>query len=328
MKEKYHKVFLRRMEPAQYIKHLQSLAVSTYAITGNYFYDQQYDHSEIYSGQITSGFWVLSLKTEEKADTCYVYQPKNSKSSYYSINYYEARSAVGYQDGEEIKWTKNLAVFSGPSTTFHIYVRKRTPVMCYRLIFSHSFLIRLLDFSASGLPAFLTNDFAGNVNEGFIRGTANIESMALHKLQHILRNAGSDFNNHLSLTACAFEITNLFFRCSVPDNQVARVSKTDEELMARVVTELEAQIQNKFPGINALAASFYISPSKLKDSFKTIYQITPLVYFRKLQMAYALDVLKRNELTVKELANMLGFKKPSTFSVWFKRYTGKLPHEI
>jgi len=293
-----------------------------------FFSDLQYHQSEIYCEQITSGLWIFSLRTEEKTDSCYTYQPKNTRSAYYSINYFETRSAVGYQSGNQIKWTKNLAVFSGPSTTFHIFVQKRVPVTCYRLIFSHHYLKRLLNYSAGNLPQFLSEDATGNVNGGFMRESTDTETITLQKLQYRLTHARSDFNNLLTLTASAFEIANLFFQLSAPDQRSSGILKTDEEVMGRVALELETQILHKFPGINALASAFYISPSKLKKSFKMVYHITPLVYFRKLQMIYASGVLQRREMSVKQLASVLGFKKASTFSVWFKKYTGKFPHEL
>ena len=328
MKERFQKVILRRMEPLQYVKCLQNESVITSSMQKDYSSDPHYDQSEIYYEQINSGFWVFSLKTEEKTDTCYVFQPKTAKNSYYSINYYETRSTIGYQLGNEIKWSKNVTVFSGPTSTYEIYVRKKAPVICYRLIFSRSYLKRLLNFSAGNVPYFLTEEIDNKLSDCLVRGTSETETMAIQKLQYLLRYSRSDFSSLLSLTASAFELTNLFFKLSVPNPAVSKIPKADEELMARIIHELEGQIQDKFPGINALAAAFYISPSKLKNTFKMIYQMTPLVYFRKLQMIYAHDVLTRREMTIKELAIVLGFKKSSTFSVWFKRYTGKLPHEI
>ncbi|WP_090330824.1 helix-turn-helix domain-containing protein [Dyadobacter koreensis] len=326
MKERFQEVILRRMEPLQYIKCLQNDPVNNNSARKLYLSDTRYGQSEIYFEQINSGFWVLSLKTEEKIDSSYVYQPKTAKSSYYSINYYETRSSIGYQINHEIKWAKNIAVFSGPSTTYQIYVRKKVPVVCYRLVFSITYLNRLLNFAADNTPFFLIED--GNVNDPIIRITSESETMAIQKLHYLLKYAREDFNSLLSITASAFEITNLFFKASAPVSAVLKIPKADEELVARVIHELEAHLQEKFPGINALAATFYISPSKLKNTFKTIYHTTPLVYFRKLQMIYAYDVLNRKEMTIKELAIVLGFKKSSTFSIWFKRYTGKLPNEI
>ena len=104
--------------------------------------------------------------------------------------------------------------------------------------------------------------------------------------------------------------------------------RSDAELMARIVHQLEGQIKSKFPGVEALAADCYISTTRLKVSFKKAFSTTPLVYFRKLQMIYAEEVLQTRQVSVKELAIELGFKKPNTFSVWFKRHTGKFPHEI
>jgi AraC-like DNA-binding protein len=328
MEEKFQKVILKRMEPVQYVKHLKMHPGRFHSTKKDYLSDSQYDWSEIFYKQINKGFWVFSLETEEKADTCYVYQPKNATNQYFSINYYEARNSFGYQLGEEIKWNKNITIFSGPSTTYKIYIRKKSPVKCYRLVFSGRYLKKFLNFFAPDSRLFQPSQIISTGKGDLVRNTHEIETMALQKLHYLLRQNRSNFNYNLSLTANTLDITDLFFKISSTESTSARGLKADEELMARIITQLERQIQNKFPGINALAADFYISPTKLKNSFKRIYQMTPLVYFRKLQMIYAIEVLKRKEMTVKELAMELGFKKSSTFSVWFRRYTGKLPHEL
>lgn len=328
MKKRFQKVLLRGMEPAQYIKCLQFESSNNSSIQKDYLSDSQYDHSEIYFEQINNSFWVFSLKTQQTLDSCYVYQPKTSKNSYYSINYFETRSTLGYQHGNDIKWVKNITIFSNPSTTYQIYVRKNVSIINYRLVFSQTYLKKLLNLSASNAPVFLLNDADSSINNGQIRSISDGEAMALNRLQYLLRYSRSDFNSLLSLTTSAFELTNLFFKLSTPDSAISKIPSSDEQLMARIVHELEGKIQDKFPGINALAAAFHISPSKLKITFKMVYHVTPLAYFRKAQMIYAYDVLKRKEMTIKELSIVLGFKKSSTFSVWFRRYTGKLPNEI
>lgn len=66
-----------------------------------------------------------------------------------------------------------------------------------------------------------------------------------------------------------------------------------------------------------------MSVSKLKRDFKKAHGITPLEYFRSLQINYVSGMLSGKEKTVKQLAMELGFKKSSTFSAWYKKITNK-----
>ncbi|WP_157544006.1 helix-turn-helix domain-containing protein [Mucilaginibacter paludis] len=78
----------------------------------------------------------------------------------------------------------------------------------------------------------------------------------------------------------------------------------------------------KFPGVNALATSVQVSPSKLKRDFKKEHGLTPLEYFRTRQIIYITGMLNGRQKTIKELAMMLGFKKISAFSVWYRKISG------
>lgn len=86
---------------------------------------------------------------------------------------------------------------------------------------------------------------------------------------------------------------------------------------------LEYHAPYKFPGISSLATSCNISVSKLKRDFKKVHRITPLEYFRNLQINYVSGMLSGKEKTVKQLAMELGFKKSSTFSAWYKKIITK-----
>jgi AraC-like DNA-binding protein len=328
MEEKFKKVILARMEPVQYVKYLEMQPKKFPFYQGDFLSDKLYDWSEILYEKINTGLWVFSLEIEEKSDTCHIYTPKNSKKQYFSINYYEARNSFGYQLGENITFDKNVTIFSGPSATYKIYLQKKSRIKCYRLVFSGRYLKKLLNFAASDSALYETSQIILTGKGNMIRPTHEIEKMALEKLHYLLRYTRSSFNYNLSLTSNVFDITDHFFKnSSIVPTPVHNV-QSDAELMARIVNQLESQIKSKFPGIEALAADFYISTTKLKVSFRKTYSTTPLAYFRKLQMMYALEVLQTKQITVKELAMQLGFKKPNTFSVWFKRNTGKFPHEI
>ncbi|MDR3697772.1 helix-turn-helix domain-containing protein [Mucilaginibacter sp.] len=90
-------------------------------------------------------------------------------------------------------------------------------------------------------------------------------------------------------------------------------------VMLKAAKILEQKFQDRFPGIKGLAFSCNVSVSKLKRDFKEVHGITPLEYFRTLQVRYALDIVKKKEKTLKEIATELGFRKSSSFLEWYKK---------
>ena len=179
MEEKFHKVILARIEPVQYAKYLEMQPRKPTLFQGDFLTDNRYNWSEILYEQINTGFWVFSLETEETIDTCYVYTPKNSKKEYFSINYYEARNPFGYQLGEKITFDNNVTIFSGPSATFKIYLRKKSRIKCYRLVFSGRYLKKLLNFAAANSIHYETSHIVLTGKGSMIRPTYEIEKWLL-----------------------------------------------------------------------------------------------------------------------------------------------------
>jgi methylphosphotriester-DNA--protein-cysteine methyltransferase len=89
--------------------------------------------------------------------------------------------------------------------------------------------------------------------------------------------------------------------------------------MLKAAKILEQGFSHKFPGIKGLASSCNVSVSKLKRDFKEIHGITPMEYFRNLQVNYVLGMVDSGEKTLKEIAMELGFKKSSTFLAWYRK---------
>lgn len=107
---------------------------------------------------------------------------------------------------------------------------------------------------------------------------------------------------------------------NVAEKNQPGADKFVDNRMLELASYLRSQIFSEFPGLLKLSKKFGLSLAKLKRDFKRIYEITPLNYFRKQQMIYANQQLKRKNTSRKELAALLNFSNPSNFSNQFKRF--------
>jgi AraC-like DNA-binding protein len=123
-----------------------------------------------------------------------------------------------------------------------------------------------------------------------------------------------------------------FFTSKMVDEQITErhflVSNQDRGLALIVRQRLKEQLYNKFPGIEALAIGVGISETKLKESFKTIYNQTIFQYFQSLQMTKAKEILLNSDTPISKLANTFSYENASKFSSAFKEFHGCLPSEI
>lgn len=107
----------------------------------------------------------------------------------------------------------------------------------------------------------------------------------------------------------------------------ARTPKIEDSLMERVQTFLEENMSKRIT-IPELAQFAGINTSKLKHDFKQAYGTTIFKHLTSLRMKKAHRILAKNESTVADVSQKVGYKNPQHFTVAFKKYYGFLPREL
>ena len=105
----------------------------------------------------------------------------------------------------------------------------------------------------------------------------------------------------------------------IPNNDRMRILKIEKYLSDNLL--------QKFEGIDELARRFNISPTKLKNDFKLIFGIPIFQFYQKKQMLLASELMKTDDLRIKELASKLGYENAGKFSQAFKKHFDVLPSE-
>ena len=71
-----------------------------------------------------------------------------------------------------------------------------------------------------------------------------------------------------------------------------------------------------------------MSGTKLKNLFKEKYGQSITEYTQRKRMNVAETLLLNTKLPIKEIAESVGYTSHSKFSIYYKRYKGKLPSEV
>ncbi len=77
-----------------------------------------------------------------------------------------------------------------------------------------------------------------------------------------------------------------------------------------------------------MARDLGMSESSLAHRCKGELGVSPAAAFARHKMARAFELLKRTQMSVKEVGDFLGFKNPYHFSRVFKRHSGKTPGSV
>ncbi len=112
----------------------------------------------------------------------------------------------------------------------------------------------------------------------------------------------------------------LRYRVDFSDEDIQKVRKVE-----RLITE---DIKKECPPINELARTVFISASKLKKLFKTMFGVPIYQHYLQQKMHEARRMLLSSKHNVKEVGMELGYINLSNFSAAFKKEFGMLPSEL
>lgn len=94
-----------------------------------------------------------------------------------------------------------------------------------------------------------------------------------------------------------------------------------------ICTFMKERIYGKMD-LDDLTEQFHFGKSFLCEQFKKHTGTSPINYYIDLKLSEAKRLLREDDLTVSEIAEMLGFESPEYFSRCFKKRTGHSPREF
>lgn len=116
------------------------------------------------------------------------------------------------------------------------------------------------------------------------------------------------------------------------DDQTATIDKqldSEEQEKQRLVNDIKLYIENHYNEdltLDQIADSFYISSATLSRIFKEFIGDTPINFLinHRLDKAKTL-IIENPDLTIKEIAETVGYQDPLYFSKLFKKHYGESP---
>lgn len=101
-----------------------------------------------------------------------------------------------------------------------------------------------------------------------------------------------------------------------------------QEKMQHVEKILDDYIHKNLPSIRTIAKDMALSESTLKRNFKQVYGTSIYNFYLQKKMKQARQILTEKNVSVKEVAYMLGYEKPSNFIRIFKKYYTHSPGSL
>jgi len=112
--------------------------------------------------------------------------------------------------------------------------------------------------------------------------------------------------------------------CTILSSLQRNLQKTHSSRLAPAIHYLQQNLSQRV-NCHHLASLCYISTTQFYVLFHEHMGMTPLSYRNKLLLDRAVMLLKLGDISINEIAEMLGFEDPAYFSRFFKKYTGCSP---
>lgn len=77
--------------------------------------------------------------------------------------------------------------------------------------------------------------------------------------------------------------------------------------------------------LTTLARDFGLNEYKLKYTFRTVFDSSPIRYLQQKRLAHAVSLLRDTDMSIKEIALEIGYAHPANFTAAFARTFGKSP---
>lgn len=193
---------------------------------------------------------------------------------------------------------------------------------CYYLAVSIGFKKELLEKHLSSINIDLESFYRALLQSNQIILTKSLEKVAMEILNCKMSAPAADF----FFKAKANEWISI-----VIDTYLNRKNYKIESDDDKALEDLARFLDDHFSmNINqrTLEKISKMSGTKLKNLFKEKYGQSITEYTQRKRMNVAETLLLNTELPIKEIAESVGYTSHSKFSIYYKRYKGKLPSEV
>lgn len=238
---------------------------------------------------------------------------------YISINYYESVS------GEELKPYKRLS---------SSYIKGHMGHGCYQALYHKNIPIRctailiMPDYYEDYLKAKYPGEYENPLNAFLsVDGLKDFPELVF-LLKQIKNCHFTGIYAKLFIESKVAEAISLIVQ-KTRDNPTYSVKHTSQQDLENLAT-VTAYIDDHFGfdiNLDQLTKIACMGKTKLKYSFKNVYKCTIYEYITNKRMSHAEHLLSNTDLSIKQISQIIGYKKASSFSDTFRKSTGILPSE-
>ena len=193
---------------------------------------------------------------------------------------------------------------------------------CYYLAVSIGFKKELLEKHLSSINIDLESFYRALLQSNQIILTKSLEKVAMEILNCKMDAPAADFFFKAKANEWISRVIDTYL-----NRKNYKIESDDDKALEDVARFLDDHFSMNI-NQRTLEKISKMSGTKLKNLFKEKYGQSITEYTQRKRMNVAETLLLNTELPIKEIAESVGYASHSKFSIYYKRYKGKLPNEV
>ncbi|EOL48835.1 AraC family transcriptional regulator [Enterococcus phoeniculicola] len=258
----------------------------------------------------------------------YAFDPWNQSGNVGNIHHHDFLEISIVLEGE-VKYTieeDEIHIGAGRIMLFNPGVKhgERQPENTY----SHQLHIGLSNISLDGLTR---NHFP---NKKALLDLGEYQCEFLDKAWRLTREYNEEKPEfQLMVKALIIEMLVLILRSlekeqgSTVTLELSKTAKRKQNIVNHAIYYLENH-HNQEITLEQLAELLYVSPTHLSKIFKEATGVSPINYLIQVRLKHAKELLQNDQLTIRDVAQAVGYQDAYHFSKLFKKYYGVSPSQI
>ncbi len=254
-------------------------------------------------------------------------------SDYYFLNFsvFEYRFPTGKAGNDFVNLISKTCNFYKPQTSVHTYFYQQTNGRFYNIAFTKDWLEQNVLFNTAAAKEIVLAYLNGK--SGFINwlDIMHDSSILSEKIWNVLQNNSDIILKSNTIKDILTSVINDFFNIMMADGELLKYKSLANEDYSKVAAAERIILGNlsaSFVGVDAIASAVHVSPTKLKSDFKKVFGFSMLQYHKEKNMLLAMQLLKKTDMQVKNIASICGYISLSKFTATFKKRFQKLPSTI
>jgi AraC-like DNA-binding protein len=295
--------------------------------------ENNYFKGEQHYCKIQDGLWLLASDFNfRKNILCKAVYEQTIPGDYYFLSFavMEYPFPVNDKFTEFVSLVSTTCTFYKPGTGVNTFFYENTVGKVFNIGFTRAWALECLEFK-NDAEMLLVKSFL-NGETGFMNWlniVPDAEKLSKEIWQYITCKMDKN-GESIYLENTLKNILNNFFTSAFAENRVKHFTEfknPDYASIASAEKLILINLQAPFMGVDAISKSVHVSPTKLKNIFKSVFGFSMLQYHKEKNMLLALQLIKNSTMQIRNIALITGYESASKFTAAFKKRFGFLPSQ-